>query len=200
MTRMDAWMFYVVAALLLVAVVVLVGVLLNVHKMLSKVSAIRREVDGVRESGASAHLVEAVAQLQSVAVSLDRIAARCDSIGAKLDSLAERSPQAASADMTGVAAAIRESLAGLAGPVAEIRDRLARSEIEHVADEVRRMLYARGFDGVTILNDLATLAPQGEARVQVEVVREGVKSKGWVLLRDGAAVESKISPTYEMFP
>ena len=36
--------------------------------------------------------------------------------------------------------------------------------------------------------------------MQVEVQREGVKSKGYVVLKDGSVVEQKISPTYEMFP
>lgn len=196
----DAWLLYVIAALVLVAVVVLVGVLLNVHKMLSRIASIRREIESSRDSGASAHLVEAVTQLQSAAVSLDRIAARCDAIDARLDEIARRAPGAATADMTGVAAAIRESLAGLQAPVSEIRDRLAKSEIERVGDEIRRALYTRGYDGVTLLTDLNQVPRSGEARVQVEVVREGVKSKGWVLVRDGAAVESKINPSYEMFP
>jgi hypothetical protein len=196
----DAWVFYVIAALVLVGVVVLLAVLLNVHKMLARITTIRREVEGMKDSGASSHLVEAVTQLQSVAVSMDRIAARCDSIEKRIDELAQRAPASASADMSGVTAALRDALSGLQGPVAQIRDSLARSEVERIGDEVRRCLYARGFDGVTVLTDLASVPRTGEARVQVEVVREGVKSKGWVLVRDGAAVESKISPTYEMFP
>ena len=42
------------------------------------------------------------------------------------------------------------------------------------------------------------LGDQGKA--QVEVSRGGVKSKGYVLLRAGNVGETRISPTYEMFP
>ena len=196
----DAWVFYVIAALALVGVVVLVGVLLNVHKMLARIASIRRELESARDGGVAGHLVEAVAQLQSVAVSMDRVAARCETIERKLDEIVARAPSAANTDVSGIASAVREALSGLHEPVAAIRDHLARNDIERVGDDVRRTLYTRGYDGVTILTDLASVPRTGEARIQVEVVREGVKSKGWVLVRDGAAVESKISPTYEMFP
>src|SRR5204863_311622 len=75
-------------------------------------------------------------------------------------------------------AAIRAAVSELRGPVAEIRDRLVRTEVERLADEVRRLLYQKGFDGVTLLTDFASVSRTGESKVQVEVVREGVKSKG----------------------
>lgn len=197
---MPDWLAWVVAALLLAGLAVQVSLLLNVHRMLSRVAAIRRELESARASGISAQMAEAVTQLQSAAVSLDRIALRCDALDRRIEEMASRAPGGAQADAAAIAAAVREALAGIEAPVAEIRDRLARGETDRLGDEVRRSLYLRGFDGVTVLTDLAQVPRTGESRVQVEVVREGVKSKGYVLVRDGAAVETKISPTYEMFP
>lgn len=197
---MPDWLAYVIATMVLAGLLVQVALLLNVHKMLSRVAAIRRDLESRREDGVSSHVVEAVTQLQSVAVSADRIAMRCDALAAKLDEIAARAPAQAGGDAGPAVAAIRDALSDLRAPVAEIRDRLARNEIERVADEVRRQLYLRGYEGVTLLTDIATVPKTGESKVQVEVVREGVKSKGYVLVRDGAAVETKISPTYEMFP
>lgn len=197
---MTEWTSWVLAALAFAGVVVQVALLLNVHKLLARVSSIRRELEAARSDGAGTQLAEAVTQLQSAAVSLDRIAMRCDAIEQKLDVLAARPSGTSQGDPGVVAHAIRESLQALHAPVAEIRDRLARTEVERLGDEVRRSLYTRGFDTVTLLTDLSTVPRAGEARVQVEVVREGVKSKGWVVVRDGVAGEAKISPTYEMFP
>ena len=197
---MPDWLAYVMAALVLAGLVVQVALLLNVHKMLSRVAAIRRDLEASRDQGLTTHVVEAVTQLQSVAVSADRIALRCDAIERRVEEIAARAPAPAGGDVGPAVAAIREALSELRGPVTEIRDRLRQNEVERLADEVRRTLYLRGFDGVTLLTDVATVPRSGDAKVQVEVVREGVKSKGYVLVRDGAAVETKISPTYEMFP
>lgn len=197
----DLWPWFVVFALLVAGICVLVGLLLNVHKMLVRMSQIRAEIEQARSAGAGQHLAEAVAQLQSAAVSLDRIAMRCDAVDAKLAELVQRAPAATTPEDLGDAIrAMRDGLATLGAPVAEIRDLLSRTESERLTDEVRRMVFSRGYDKVTILTDLTTVASAGEARVLVEVVKDGVKAKGYVLLRDGTAVEAKISATYEMFP
>ncbi|MCE9634117.1 MAG: hypothetical protein K8T90_00295 [Planctomycetes bacterium] len=199
---MESLPLWVLVGLAFAGLVVLVAVLLNVHKLLSRVAAIRRDVEQVREGNAREQLAEAVAQLQSVAVSMDRVAMRCDMIHARLGEIVARAPAAAAggADVGPAVDAIRAGLAELKGPVSQIRDLLGRTDVERLADEVRRSLYAQGFDGVTILTDLGVVPRVGDAKVQVEVVREGMKSKGTVLVRDGSAVETKISPIHGMFP
>ncbi len=194
------WPELVTAGLVLVAVLFLGGLLLNVHKMLARLGSIRKQIVESQESGATAHLLEAVAQLQSMAVSLDRIALRCDAMDAKLTQFGERAP--ATADSTAAAevlSGLKQSLDELRGPVGEIRDQFVRSGRDRLADEIKRTLFNMGYDQVTIRTDLATLAG-GEGRAQVEVSRGGVKAKGTLLVRDWSVVETKISPTYEMFP
>jgi hypothetical protein len=204
MARMEPaplWPWFVVFALLVAGIAVLVGLLLNVHKMLARMTQIRRELEQAREAGANQHLVEAVAQLQSASVSLDRIAMRCDELDRKVSEIVQRGPGGGAPDDLGEAVrTLRDGLTGLQQPVAQIRDLLGRSESERLTDSVERTLYARGFDKVTILTDLTTAQKGGETRVLVEVAKDGVKSKGFVLLRDGLVVDTKISPTYEMFP
>jgi hypothetical protein len=194
------WPQIVTMALAFAALLVLVGTLLNVHKLLSRTTAIRKELSEARENSAQSQLVEAVAQLQSIAASLDRIALRCDAIEARIDEAARRAPGSEGGEIGAAVATVGRGLTELQVPLREIRDLLGRTETEKLADEVRRSLFTRGYDKVSVLTDLTTAARSGETRVQVEVVKEGVKSKGFVLLRDGSAVEVKISPTYEMFP
>lgn len=194
------WPQIVTMALAFAALLVLVGTLLNVHKLLSRTTAIRKELSEARENSAQSQLVEAVAQLQSIAASLDRIALRCDAIEASIDEAARRAPGSEGGEIGAAVATVGRGLTELQTPLREIRDLLGRTETERLADEVRRSLFTRGYDKVVILTDLTTAARSGETRAQVEVVKEGVKSKGFVLLRDGSAVEVKISPTYEMFP
>jgi hypothetical protein len=194
------WMLWVLIGLSLAGVLVQVALLLNVHKILGRVVAIRRELEDAGDDVTREHLAEAVAQLQGVAVSLDRIALRCDAIEKRVGEIAARPPGQGGGDAAPAVEAIRAGLAEIRGPVAEIRDLLGRSEVERIADEVRRCLYTRGFDTVTILTDLTTVPREGETNVQVEVIREGVKAKGFVVVRDGAAVESKVTPAYGMFP
>ena len=95
--------------------------------------------------------------------------------------------------------ALREGIEQLRAPVVEIRDQIGKSELERLADEVKRTLYSMGYDQVAIRTDLASIG-MGEGKAHVEVSRSGVKSKGYLVLRGGSVVETKISPTYEMFP
>lgn len=199
-TAAELWPQIAVLVLALTATLVLVALLLNIHKLLSRVTSIRKDLHEAQQHSAQAQLVEAVAQLQGIAASLDRLAVRCDAIDQKVAAVAARAPREGGAESGPGISAIREDLAALRGPLAEIRDLLGRTETERLGDEVRRCLHTRGFDKVQILTDLGGVPKGGESRVQVEVVKEGIQSKGWVLLRDGAAVEAKISPTLEMFP
>lgn len=193
------WPSYVGLVLLAVAIAVLVGLLLNVNKMLARLTSIRREIQEARENGPARHLEEAVTHLQSAAVSLDRIAARCDDLDRKAATLLERGPGAAP-DMGDAVRSLRDGLASIESPITQIRDALSRTESERLSDEVRRALFTRGYDKVTIQTDVTALARAGEHRVLVEVLKEGVRSKGFVLLRDGNAVDVKISSIHEMFP
>ncbi len=192
------WPSLVTAALLLVAVVLLAGLVVNVNKMLSRITSIRRQIDDSREHGTHAQLQEAIVQLQSMAVSLDRVAMRCDAIETRLSETAARDP-AGDGGLADAVRALREGLDQLRAPVGEIRDRIARTESERLTDEIKRSVFSMGYDDVRILTDVATLSG-GDGKVQVEVSRDGVKSKGFLILRSGTVVETKISPTYEMFP
>ena len=169
------------------------------NKMLRRVSTIRNQVRDSAESGPGAQMEEAVAQLQSMAVSLDRVALQCDAVDAKLAEIVERGPGGQGAQLDKVLGEFRDALAQLSGPVEQIRDHVQRSLVERMGDEVRRTLFNLGYDRVDLATDLTELE-NGEGKVQVEVQREGVKSKGYVVLKDGSVVEQKISPTYEMFP
>ena len=190
---------YLIAGLLLVAVILLGGLVLNVNQMLKRLTAIRRSLDEARESGVGAQMNEAIVQLQSMTVSLDRVAMRCDAIDARL---VEASAKGLGGGDTGLAQAVtalREGLDQLRGPVVEIRDHIGKTEVERLSDEVKRTLYSMGYDQVVIRTDLGSLAG-GEGKVQVEVSRSGVKSKGFLVLHGGSVIETKISPTYDMFP
>lgn len=195
----QLWPLLLIAGLLLVAVILLGGLVLNVNHMLKRLTTIRRSLDEARESGVGAQMNEAIVQLQSMTVSLDSIALRCDAIDARL---VEASAKGLAAGDTGLAEAVtalREGLDQLRAPVVEIRDHIGKSEVERLSDEVKRTLYSMGYDQVVIRTDLATLAG-GEGKVHVEVSRSGVKSKGVLVLHGGSVVETKISPTYDMFP
>jgi hypothetical protein len=193
------WTQYVLAALALVAVILLAGLVVNVNKMLSRLTTIRRQLDEAKEQGVRAQLQEAIVQLQSMTVSLDRVAMRCDVIDQRLGEAAAKGGGVGDAGLAQAVGALREGIDQLRAPVGEIRDLIGRTEIEKLADEVKRTLYTMGFDQVVIRTDLASLAG-GEGKVHVEVSRSGVKSKGYLVLRAGSVAETKISPTYEMFP
>jgi hypothetical protein len=196
----EFWPQVATLAVAFAALLVLVGMLLNVHKLLSRVTSVRRDLADLRDTSAQAQLVEAVAQLQSVAVSLDRIALRCDAIEAKLETLVQRAPRESVGEPGSALVALREDLAALRGPLTEIRDLLGRTETERLEDEIKRCLYTRNYDKVKILGDLTSVPRSGETRVPVEVVKDGIAAKGWVLVRDASAVDARISPTLEMFP
>jgi hypothetical protein len=193
------WPQLLVAALLLVAVILLAGLVVNVNKMLSRLTAIRRRLDEAQETGVGAQMQESIVQLQSMAVSLDRVAARCDSIDGRIGELAAKGGGGVDAGVADAVKALRDGIDQLRGPVVEIRDHIGKSEVERVADEVKRTLYSMGYDQVVIRTDISSLAG-GEGKAHVEVSRGGVKSKGYLVLRGGSVVETKISPTYEMFP
>jgi hypothetical protein len=193
------WPQLLIAGLLLAAVILLGGLVLNVNQMLKRLTAIRRTLDEARDSGVHAQMNEAIVQLQSMTVSLDRVAMRCDAIDARL---VEASAKGLGGGDTGLAQAVtalREGLDQLRGPVVEIRDHIGKTEVERLSDEVKRTLYSMGYDQVVIRTDLGSLTG-GEGKVQVEVSRSGVKSKGVLVLHGGSVVETKISPTYDMFP
>jgi hypothetical protein len=193
------WGDIVVMAMLVVIALLLVGFVLNLNKLLVRVSSIRRVIRESAESGVGAQLVEAVAQLQSVAVSLDRIALRCDEMERKLDEIVQRGPGGQSSVLEEVSSGMRDGLKDLQEPLAQIRDAVQRSRRERLGDEIRRVLFNQGYDRVETLTDIANL-PDAESKVHVEVRREGVKAKGFVVVKDGTVVELKISPPFDMFP
>ena len=198
MGDMDLWMVILLAALVGVQIVLLVGLVLNVNKILDRASGIRRHLQQAEDSGVGAQLTEAVAQLESIAHSLDRVAMRCDALDERVGEMA--SGGAGSKELGPEAvAALREGIGELHEPLREIRDLLGRTKTERLADEIKRTLHNMGYDRVTIKTDLAAV-DETEAKIQVEVARDGVTAKGYVLVRDGGVVDQKISKPYEMFP
>ncbi len=195
---MDPWMAITLLLLVGVQLVLLVGLVLNVNKILGRATEIRRQLQKSEELGAGPQLTEAVTQLQSIAVSLDRIALRCDALDAKVGELQRGAPSASSAPPE-MLAAVQAGLAELRAPLAEIRDLLGRTKTERLADDIRRTLHAMGYDRVTIKTDLESLDTH-DGRVQVEVARAGVVAKGYVVVRDGGVVDQKLSNPYEAFP
>jgi hypothetical protein len=188
-----------VGFLLLVCVILLAGLVVNVNKMLKRLSAILRQMEESRDAGVGAQMNEAIVQLQSMAVSLDRVAMRCDAIETRVAEAASKGGTVGDAGLAQAVTSLREGIDQLRAPVGEIRDRMAKTEVERLGDEVKRTLYSMGYDTVVIRTELGSLAG-GDGKVHVEVARGGVKSKGYLVLRGGSAVETKISPTYEMFP
>jgi hypothetical protein len=192
--------FQVVGSVLLLACVVLLGgLVVNVNKSLKRSTAILRHLEESRDTGVGAQMNEAIAQLQSMAVSLDRVAMRCDAIETRIAEAASKGGTVGDAGLAQAVTSLREGIDQLRAPVGEIRDRMAKTEVERLGDEVKRTLYSMGYDTVVIRTELASLAG-GDGKVHVEVARGGVKSKGYLVLRGGSTVETKISPTYEMFP
>lgn len=187
------------AALLLACVVLLWGLVVNVNKSLKRLTGILRHLEESRDAGVGAQMNEAIAQLQSMAVSLDRVAMRCDAIETRIADSGGKGGTVGDAGLAQAVTALREGIDQLRAPVGEIRDRMAKTEVERLGDEVKRTLYSMGYDTVVIRTELASLAG-GDGKVHVEVARGGVKSKGYLVLRGGSTVETKISPTYEMFP
>jgi soluble cytochrome b562 len=196
---LQLWPLLLIAGLLLVAVILLGGLVLNVNQMLKRLQAIRRNLDEAKDSGVPAQMNEAIVQLQSMTVSLDRVAMRCDAIDARLVEASSKGLGGGDAGLAQAVTALREGIDQLRAPVVEIRDHIGKSEVEKLSDEVKRTLYSMGYDQVVIRTDLGSLAA-GEGKVQVEVSRSGVKSKGFLVLHGGSVVETKISPTYDMFP
>ncbi len=208
---MDSWLLiaaeegsgmstWVVVALLLVVVVqtiLLIGLVLNVNKILDRASGIRRQLKDTEDSGLGAQFTEAISQLESLAVSLDRVAERCETIET---TVREAGSGERGAGMAPEAVeAMSASVASLKAPLDEIRGLLGRTKTERVADEIKRTLHNMGFDVVTIKTDLAAMDEE-DGKVQVEVAKDGVTSKGYVVIRDGGVVDQKISKPYEMFP
>jgi hypothetical protein len=195
----PVWPLFLIAGLVLVAVILLGGLVLNVNQMLKRLTAIRRNLDEARDSGIGAQMNEAIVQLQSMTVSLDRVAMRCDAIDARLVEASAKGPGGGDAGLAQAVTALREGIEQLRAPVVEIRDHIGKTEVERLSDEVKRTLYSMGYDQVVIRTDLGSL-PGGAGKVQVEVSRSGVKSKGFLVVHGGSVVETKISPTYDMFP
>ena len=190
----------VVAAVLLLACVILLGgLVVNVNKSMKRITAILRHLEESRDTGVGAQMNEAIAQLQSMAVSLDRVAMRCDAIETRVTEASAKGGTVGDAGLAQAVTSLREGIDQLRAPVGEIRDRMAKTEVERLGDEVKRTLYSMGYDTVVIRTELSSLAG-GDGKVHVEVARGGVKSKGYLVLRGGSTVETKISPTYEMFP
>ena len=198
MGDMDLWMVILLAVLVGVQIVLLVGLVLNVNKILDRATGIRRHLQQAEDSGVGAQLTEAVAQLESIAHSLDRVAMRCDALDERVGELASGGAGGGGLGPEAVAA-IKDGIGALQNPLREIRDLLGRTKTERLSDEIKRTLHNMGYDRVTIKTDLATV-DESEAKIQVEVAREGVTAKGYVLLRDGGVVDQKISKPYEMFP
>ncbi len=193
------WPSMLIAALTLAVVVLLFGLVVNVNKMLSRINAIRRSLEDAKDTGVGAQVQEAVVQLQSMVVSLDRVAMRLDTIDAKLGEATAKGLGVGDSGLAEAVVALREGLDQLRAPVGEIRDLMGKTEVERVADEIRRTLQFMGYDQILILTDLSSLAG-GDGKAHVEVSRGGVKSKGYLVLRAGSVIDTKMNPTYEMFP
>jgi len=193
------WGDYLGLVLLALVVLLLIGLVLNLNKLLSRASSIRRLMKDTADTGVGAQLVETVAQLQSMAASLDRVAAKIDDVDVKLSEVVQRGPGGEGAAIEMAVSALREGLSELREPLSSIRDAVQRSKIERLQDEVRRVFLSEGYDQVLITTDLTTLDGT-DGKVSVEVQREGVKAKGYVILKDGTVVERKLSAPYEMFP
>ncbi len=199
MTETLTVVVLVVLAVLLVVAVLLVGLVLNVNKLLRRTTSIWRHLRETHEAGDGAQLVEAVTQLQSIAVSLDRVAERCEAMDEKLAQFVEQGGGDSAGALREVVQGLAAGLDRLETPLLDIRETLTQSESERLADEVKRTLQNLGFDQYSIGTDLTEL-PDGTGKVQVEVARDGVSSKGYLVLRAGHVIEHKISQSYEMFP
>ncbi len=195
---MDLWISILLVVLVAAQLVLLVGLVLNVNKILDRATGIRRGLQQAEDSGVGAQLTEAVAQLESVAVSLDRVALRCDAIDEKMTEVS-RGGRIGGALAPEALEALQDSIGQLKEPLAEIRDLLGRTKTERLSDEIKRTLHNMVYDRVTIKTDLATV-DEGDGKVQVEVARDGVTAKGYVAVRDGGIVDTKLSKPYEMFP
>ncbi len=186
------------AIALMVQILLLVGLVLNLNKLLQRATSIRKQIRAAEDSGMGAQLTEAIAQLESIAVSLDRVAERCDGIDERVTEMAS-----GGGARGGLAPEALEEMVSAIGklhePLDEIRDLLGRTKTERLSDEIKRTLHNMGYDRVTIKTDLATMDEE-DGKVAVEVARDGVTSKGYVVVRDAGVVDQKISKPYEMFP
>lgn len=196
---MDPWLSYTLLVVAIVGVLLLLAVVLRIDKLLRRVALIRGYLKEERDSGVAVQLTEAVASLQSVAVSLDRIALRCDDIDEKVSAIVSRGPGGEGGALADALGGMREGLSELGRPLEDIRAALTRTEHERLRDAVNRTLFHLGYEKVTILTDPAELT-EGTGKILVEVRREGVKAKGYVVLEQGSVTEHKISSAYEMFP
>ncbi len=99
-----------------------------------------------------------------------------------------------------------EEHARLTAAVRDLEQRLpapggarTRSPPPDLGERVRRQLGERGFETVTLLTDLTTLAERS-GRVTFEARRRGVMHKGHVVLRDGEVVDAAHRAAYSAFP
>lgn len=195
----PVWTDYVLLVLVVLCLLGLVMLVLNLIRMRTRLGIVIRQLRDAADSGPGAKMEEVVAQLQSASDSLDRIAARAEDLDRKLAQIVERGPGGEGGVLTQTLERLTDEFATLRAPLQNIQELLGRSDVERFADEVKRTIFNMGFDRVEITTDLATLT-DGSGKVHVEVEREGVKSKGYLVLRSGSVVEKKISATYEMFP
>ncbi len=73
----------------------------------------------------------------------------------------------------------------------------SESKVEKVHDMVERKLYNMGYETVRLTGEDVDESPY---RINLEVSRRGASYKGYALIEDGVIVDSRISPTYAMFP
>lgn len=196
---MDTWQFYALLVVAVVGVLLLLAVVLRIDKLLRRIAIIRNHLKEERDAGAAVQLTEAVASLQSIAVSLDRVALRCDELDEKVAAIVDRGPGGEGGALAEALGGLRAGIDRLGEPLDDIRTALTQSETERLREAVNRTLFNLGYEKVSILTDLATLEGT-DGKVHVEVRREGVKYKGFVILENGTVTEHKMNSAYEMFP
>lgn len=81
-----------------------------------------------------------------------------------------------------------------------LRETQAESNSQKIHDMVERKLYNMGYDSVRLAAESSDYSPDQPYRISLEVARRGVSYKGFALVEDGVVVDSRLSPTYSMFP
>jgi hypothetical protein len=94
---------------------------------------------------------------------------------------------------------INESVRSNEAAVRQLLERLRPHPETELRGAIERSFAKQGYGEVRIRSDLGAVGP-GRQRLQVEVTREGAAYKGFVVVEGGSVVDSRLLPTYEVFP
>ena len=122
-----------------------------------------------------------------------------EELSQELRRLRERLPQTDLKPVEDLLRGIHESVRSNEVAVRQLLEQLRPHPETELRGVIERSFAKQGYGEVRIRSDLTRIGA-GPQRLQVEVTREGVAYKGFVVVQGGNVVDSRLLPTYEVFP